>query len=316
MQLLKKNDNATPYLKALLILGGAVLFLRLLLWTDTFHSSLLYIAWPFGLSMVLYYCTPHTDASSWKRRFWNNLRVSLIFLLASSIILMEGYVCVLMFMPIFFIGVLISFVAYYLLDRYGKGSLNAHIIPLVVALISLEGVTDATTFNRYNEVIHSQIVQSSISDIKQRLEKPEKPKAARHWMLSIFPMPKTIGTVSLGEGEIRTYEFEYHRWFATNTHKGNIQVTFVNVEYNRFKTKIEDTSYIAGYMKIHDTELTLDPISENETRVTLKIAFDRMIDPIWYFEPLQRFVVEKGAEYFVKNLLIQNSQVDDVITKE
>lgn len=307
MQLLNKKDNATLYLQALLILGGAVLFLRLLLWTDTFHTSLLYIAWPFGLSLVIYYFTPHTDGSSWRKRFWNNVRISMIFLLASSLILMEGYICVVMFLPIFFAGVLIAFIAFYLRNRFGKGSINAHIVPLVVALVSLEGVTDATTFNRYNEVTHTQVVQSSLADIRQRLEKPAKPKAARHWMLSIFPMPKTIGTVSLDEGEIRTYEFEYHRWFAANTHKGKLEVTFLKVENNRFKTRIDDTSYISGYMKLHGTELTLDPISETETRVTLKIAFDRVLDPIWYFEPMQRFAVEKGADYFVKNLLGQNA---------
>lgn len=303
MEFLKKNDRATPYFKGILILGASVLFLRLLISTNSFHSSLLYVAWPFGLSMVLYYFTPQTDDSTWKKRFWNNLRICMIVLFASSLILMEGYVCVIMFMPIFFLGVLVAFISYYLLNRYGKGSINAQIIPIIVALISLEGVTEATTFDRHNEVTHTQIVQSSVEDIKQHLESPAKPKAKRHWMLWLFPMPKTIGTVSLAEGEIRTYEFEYHRWLATNTHKGNIQVTFNKVENNRFKTTIKDTSYIAGYMKLNGTELILEPISKNETRVTLKISFDRMLDPVWYFEPMQRFAVKKGAKYFIENLL-------------
>lgn len=303
MAFFNEHDRATPYFKLLLSFGLSLFFIRLLIWTDTFHSSLLYIAWPFGLSMILYYFTPQIDGSTWVRRFWNNLRIGLIFLFGSSLVLMEGYVCVIMFMPIFFISFLFGFISDYFFHRYGKGTMNAHVIPFIVALVSLEGATDVTTFNRYNEVTHTQIIASSVADIKRRIERPAEPKAKRHWMLWLFPMPKKVGSARLDEGETRTYEFEYHRWFATNTHRGNIEVTFAKVADNHFRTTIKDTSYIASYMKLHGTELTLDPINENETRVTLKVAFDRAIDPVWYFEPLQRFVVKKGASYFVKNLL-------------
>ena len=101
MYLLKPDDNASVILVILTLIGVAVLAVRLLIWTDTFHSGLLYIAWPFVLSLALYYFTPTTEGTSWKRRFWNNLRVSMIVMLACSLILMEGYVCVVMFMPIF-----------------------------------------------------------------------------------------------------------------------------------------------------------------------------------------------------------------------
>ena len=298
-----ENDGASFALKSFFLLGASVLFVRFLLWSDTFHSGLLYIAWPFVLSLAVYYFTPHTDGASWKKQLWNNFRYSLILVLASSLILMEGYVCVVMALPIFFVGFLIAFIWRYLSHRFGKGSLNAHIIPIIVAIISIEGVTEFTTFDRYNEVSHTQVVRASVEDIKKRLENPTPPKAKRHWMLSIFPMPKKIGTTRLEQGEVRTYEFEYHRWFATNTHRGNIQVSFAKVSDNRFETTINDTSYIAGYMKLHGTKLQLDPINENETRVTLKVAFDRAIDPVWYFEPLQRFVVKKGAAYFITNIM-------------
>ena len=303
MKFLKQNDKANLPLLIVTLVGISVLVLRLLIWTDKFHSGLLYIAWPFALSLALYYFTPHTDGKSWKKRFWNNLRISMIILLASSVMLMEGYVCVVMFLPIFFFFVLVAFFAFYAYHRFGKGSIQAQIIPFIVVLASLEGVTNATTFNRYNEVTYSQVVQTDIGTIKERLERPPEPQGKRHWILALFPMPRTIGSVVLEEGAVRTYEFEYHRWFAANTHSGQINVTFVEVSNNRVKTTIEDTSYISGYLKLHGTELTLEPVSETATRVTLNIEFDRMIDPVWYFEPLQRFAVEKSARYFIEALL-------------
>ncbi|MDA7946250.1 MAG: hypothetical protein MPJ78_02095 [Hyphomicrobiaceae bacterium] len=298
-----KSDRATSVLRTLIAIGVSVIAIRGLVFTKTFHSGLLYIGWPFLLSLMIYYFMPQADGTTWRGRFWNNVRLSMIVMFASSLILMEGYVCVIMFMPIFFVGVFLAFLSQYLKHRYGSGSINAHIIPVCVAFIALEGVTDATTFNRYNEVSYTRLVQSDVETIKRRLAKPPTPKGDRHWLISIFPMPKKIGTVRLGEGEVRTYQFEYHRWFATNTHRGDIRVTLEKVDDHHLTTTIEDTSYIANYMKLHGTELMLEPVGNAQTRVTLKIAFDRMIDPVWYFEPLQRFAVKKSAEYFITNLL-------------
>lgn len=114
----------------------------------------------------------------------------------------------------------------------------------------------------------------------------------------------------MNEGDIRTYEFVYHRWFATNTHRGAINVTFVEVDDYRIKTSIKDTSYIANYLKLQGTELTLEPVNSGSTRVTLKIRFERMIDPVWYFGPLERFAVEKAAKYFIREIL---GKVPDVL---
>ncbi len=300
---LKRSDRASFVLLTLIAIGVSVLLIRILIFTNTFHTALLYIAWPFILSVMIYYFTPQTDGTTWRKRFWNNVRMSMIVLFGSSLVLMEGYICVIMLMPIFFVGVLVSFISQYLKHRYGGGSINAHIIPICVALISLEGVTEATTFDRYNEVSHTELVQSDVETIKRRLSRPPKPEGDRHWPISIFPMPKKIGTVRLGEGEVRTYEFEYHRWFATNTHRGNIRVTLAKVDDHHLTTTIEDTSYIANYLRLHGTELMLEPVTDTQTRVTLKVAFDRMIDPVWYFGPLERFAVRKSAQYFIINLL-------------
>ena len=49
-------------------------------------------------------------------------------------------------------------------------------------------------------------------------------------------------------------------------------------------------------------------VSPTETRVTLSVAYDRMIDPVWYFGPLQRFAVEKGARYFIEGLLSNDAK--------
>ncbi len=300
---IREGDGSTNVLIVVVLVGVSVLTLRLLIYTDTFNSALLYIAWPFGLSLALYYLTPHTDGTSWMKRCWNNFRTATIALLACSLMLMEGYVCVLMALPIFFFAFLIAFFVAYANDKWGKKKLTVQLLPALVLLVSLEGVTDFTTVPRFNEVVHSQIVPTNVATIKQRLATPPKPRGNRNWLISVFPMPKTIGTLGLNVGDVRIYEFVYHRWFSTNTHTGRLSVTLVEAETHRFKTKIEDTSYIAGYMKLHGTELLLEPVGDSATRVTLTVRYDRAIDPAWYFGPLQRYAVEKASEYFIKALL-------------
>lgn len=301
-----RDDPATHFLLWTIVLGAAVLAARLLVTTGTFHSGLLYIAWPFGLSLALYALTPITDGTTWKKRFWNNFRSSTILVLASSIVLQEGYVCVVMALPLFFIGFLFSFFAQYLQHKFGKRSVSVHLFPLAIVLLSLEGVTSATTFERYNEVTYSKVVAASSATIKHRLSRQLKAKGQRHWILSIFPMPKSIGALTLKTGDVRIYKFVYHRWFAANTHHGEMRVTVVSANDHRIKTKIKDTSYIATYLKIHGTELLLEPVDDESTKITLTIAFDRNLDPIWYFGPLQRYAARHALKFFVEEFLAKD----------
>ena len=80
-------------------------------------------------------------------------------------------------------------------------------------------------------------------------------------------------------------------------------MTLDEVTNTHIKTSIQDESYISNYMTLHGTELAFEPISSEETLVSLTIHFDRMLDPVWYFEPLERFAVKKSAEFLVNELL-------------
>lgn len=303
MPIIKLGDRATTSLIILTSIGVFVIAARVLIWTDKFHTGLLYIAVPFGLSVALYYLTPDTDGTTWKRRFWNNLRHSMIVMFAASLLLMEGYVCVVVFIPIFVFFAIVAFLNSYLRSRDRNGRVNVYVVPAIVMLLSLEGTSEVTTFNRYNEVSYSQVIQTDVERIKERLTQPINLRGDRHWVLSVFPMPRHIGTVRLNAGEVRKYDFVYHRWFVTNSHAGSVDVTFTEVGVDRIKTTINDNSYISNYMKLRGTEFAFDPLGEARTKVTLTIKFERLLDPVWYFEPLQRFAVRKGAEYFINQIL-------------
>ena len=315
MPILKLGDRTTTSLIILTAIGVFVIAARLLIWTDTFHSGLLYIAWPFTLSLMLYYLTSDGEGTSWKVRFWNNTRYSLIVIFSASLILMEGYICVVMSLPIIFLIIFLAFLSTYLHNRSGPGRVNTYLLPFLVLMMSLEGVSEATTFNRYNEVTTSQIIEADVARIRERLTHPVVLQSDRRWILALFPLPHRVSTLALEPGEMRRYQFAYHRWFVTNTHSGTISVRLEEVDSRHIKTTIEDSSYLSNYLRLHGSEFRFQPLSKTQTRVSLTIKFDRLLDPLWFFEPLQRFAVKKGAAFFLDQVLGGQNRTREPQTK-
>ncbi len=168
---------------------------------------------------------------------------------------------------------------------------------------SLEGVLPATSFERYNEVSVTQIVNADISTIKERLKQPIHLSENRNLFLKLFPLPQNIQAETLNQGDVHQLDFVYHRWFATNTHEGSMKVKLAHVSDFSIETEIDDTSYISNYMQLHGTKLQFKPLSAGQTEVTLQIQFDRKLDPFWYFEPLQRFAIEQSAAYLIDEMI-------------
>jgi len=300
----KNSDKLKNYLRIVSIIGFALIIIRTLLYTKYDRTGLLYIAVPFTISWAIYYFIPHTDGSNLLKRLSNHIRTNLIILLSVSLILMEGYICVIMLMPIYFFISMASFISAELIRKKSSSkSVKVYVLPLIIILTSLEGTSSFTTFNRYNEVTHSKIINADIPAIKKMLSAPRKLEGKRHFLVSIFPLPTNIvDSVVLKEGNKRKYDFIYHRWITGNTHKGSMVMTIDKVADNYIKTNISDESYLSNYLKFHSSEIKFEPINRSSTRVSLTISFDRLLDPSWYFQPLERFAVKKGLEFYLNQI--------------
>lgn len=266
-------------------------------------SALLYVGLPILISTLLIFFTSARPNNHWKNRYWNNARYSLIIMLGSSILLFEGFICILMYMPIHF---LIFSIVYLFHKNYkeNSGKLNSHVLPIILIIISLEGTHSSLSYERYNEVSATQIVNISIKDIKNNLIKPIKLDHDRHWFLEIFPMPYQINAGTLNEGDIHEIYFRYHRWFFTNTHEGKMLLKIHKVDENTVETEfVKDSSYISTYLELLGTTIQFNPIDEINTRVTLSIRFNRKLDPAWYFAPLERYGIKQTAKYLISDII-------------
>lgn len=283
------------------IIVVASVAMHLILRSDLNGSALLYVGVPTVIAGLLILTDSKKPSTSWKRRTLSLMKYSLIIMLASSAVLFEGFLCVVMFMPIYFgIILIISFVRMAYEHSKSRNKMHFHILPLILVVAALEGTHPELSFNRYNEVTSTKVVNLSINQIKQNLIKPVDLDQNRNWFLALFPMPYQFEANSLTEGEVHTIHYRYHRWFVTNTHEGYTKIKVAEVSDNKVRMDIiEDTSYTSNYINAHGTEINLTPIDGKTTQVELTVKYERLLDPAWYFDPLQRYATGLLGEYLI-----------------
>ncbi|NRB38075.1 MAG: hypothetical protein HRU20_06355 [Pseudomonadales bacterium] len=306
------DADKRQWLVLILLIAGFSLGVRLLSHYHFETTALLYVGMPMGIAVTLILFTGDSASVNWKLRYWNHLRAATIVMLGSSVILFEGFLCVLMFLPIYFTVVLFIFLVeciYRALKKDNKATLPVHILPLLLLASSMEGTLPQLSFPRFNEVSYSKVVDADIQQIKLNLQKPINLGEDMPAFLSLFPMPYAVEAETLKAGDIHRSYFRYHRWFVTNTHEGYMDIKLVEVGDRHIRTEVvADTSYLSNYLTLHGTLIELEPLADNKTRVTLKVSYKRKLDPAWYFGPLERFAVKQTAGYLIDKVIARKEQ--------
>jgi len=262
-------------------------------------SALLYIGLPTIIALAF------ATTSSSKTIMGSTLKAITFVILISGPLLQEGYICMIMAAPIFYIaGALAAWIFGHFRDKKKNMSrLNMFVLPSLLLLMSMEGVFDATSFNRFNTVEHVQIIDGSVSDIKKRMAGTRSLSAPDSLFAKIFPRPDMVNANGLSVGDRQWIDVSYFKWIYWNEKRGRVQFEVVehNDYYLRFKPA-GDTSYFSSYLTWKDTTVSFQPITDNRTRVTWRISFQRDIDPAWYAQPLQRYAVTEAAKVLVGSL--------------
>ena len=291
-----------------LLVGIASIAVRLLIEYEFDTTALLYISIPYAISLVLAFVLPRKKNDTWWRGYADHSLSALIVFLASSIVLFEGFICVLFFLPIYFLVVSLAFAVQWIIvsRKRRRGKTVVSILPALILLSSLEGTTDSLSVSRDNQVIVTKTVNMSAEQILENIATPFDLRKERHWMLALFPMPHTIEAGSLNPGDVHYVHTRYHRWFVTNTHDGELHLQIVDVQPDRVRTRIlHDSTFFSSYLTILGTEITLNKISAGETMIALRIDYRRKLDPAWYFHPLQEFGVARMGEFLIDEVMIR-----------
>ena len=296
------------------IIGVASLAIRQLYDRNFIDNAFLYVAIPFIISFLLFHF-----ARKGNRGFGGHVLDATIIMLASSAFLFEGFICVLFFYPIYILFVSISYASSSASEKRkenGEGShLKSSFVPLIVAVMALEGTAPSTSFERKNTVTRSFIIDADVKTIQNNMAEPFELPKERPWFISVFPIPVATRAGSLEQGDIHEMDFVYKRWFFTNIKSGQIALRIDTVNDQRIETTlIKNTSYLSTYLNIKGSEIDFIPLKDGRTRVDLTMRYERLLDPAWYFGPLQKYASIQMCDYFVENVYAKNVQFERLKT--
>jgi hypothetical protein len=299
------------WIRYILVIGFFFLVTRLILDSDFAQTSLLYCLVPYCVSVAIYMFWPQPKGRYRWQRFGRHMFSAMIVMLATSALLFEGFLCVLLFMPIYIFFAAINFAIGPKEWPVKKTSdvFRVSITPLIIAVISLEGVNSTVSFEREHSVTRSKIVSLTPAQINENLSRPIHLDAERPAFISIFPLPSHVEAGSLKEGDIHKAHFIYKRWGmdGVNVKTGETWLKLAAVEPLHIKTRVvKDTSYFAHYLTIHGTDIRLSPLSETETEIALTIHYRRELDPAWYFGPLQKLAIQQSGDYLIDHVIARS----------
>ena len=307
------KQNAKPvWIRFLLIIGIATLLTRLALDSRFGTSALFYCLVPYTIGIILFLFVPQPQGYSKPQRFARHMLSASVVMLASSAILFEGFLCVIMAAPIYLIFAGLAFAIGPKHPGYEPKNVGdvfrVSAVPLLVALLSLEGLTDTTSFPREEVITRSAIVNLSPAEIHANLAQPVHMDAERSAFLSLFPLPDRVETGGFAQGQTHKAFFTYRRWGWWNVHKGETHLHMKTVEPLRIETEVtRDDSYFSHYLTVHGTRIDLAPQADGRTEVTLTLRYRRDLDPAWYFGPMQRRAMGESAEYLIANVIGKDS---------
>jgi len=280
------------------------LTMRVLMAQKLYHSSILYVLIPFLISVAItFFRSPKPLTTRW-RKYLSHIATATTILLSTSILIGEGFICILFFAPIYLFIVTLTYIASAIANKNSKYSM---IFPALVLAMSVEGINPDLSLPRHTYAQVKQTTSLSPEQLKNNIAKEFTLDKKRYWLLSIFPMPYQIDAGSLNPGDVHTVYTRYHRWFFTNTHEGKAELLIEDVGEHHIKTRVlSDTTYFSNYLSGTGTEILLEPNATGGTDITLRLHYRRNLDPAWYFHPLQKFGVSKMGELIMSQLMLRD----------
>lgn len=264
---------------------------RILVLGQKEQSALMFIGLPTALAMLIAFLPRSTSATGMI------MKGITLFLLLLGILLIEGFICILMAAPFFYaVGFIVGIFADKARARREFEKQFKVVVLPVLLLMSLEGVAGILSFPREEAVTVSSDVDLTPDAARARLSKgPQFVLAELPMFLKLgFPTPRRIEGQGLETGD----EWLIH--FAGGEGKpGDLSARVVESGPHHIRVvRLSDTSHVAHWMDWQDAEWRITP-TEAGSRVTLTMRYRRLLDPAWYFKPIERYGVEKAGEYFL-----------------
>lgn len=285
------SKRRIPYMALIIATAMASVGYRLLVSTHVEQTALMFIGLPTMLAVLLSYLPSSKTATGMI------FRGITLFLLLLGILLIEGFICILMAAPLFYA---IGFIIGIFVDRARvQKDMNRFRVVLfpTLMLMSLEGVTGWLSFPRDEVIVVEHWTPLDEAAAWEQLSRgPEFDLKSLPGFLKLgFPMPREIEGSGLEPGDT----WRIH--FAGGEGKpGDLTAEVVESGDGHARVvKVDDTSHIAHWLDWQEAEWQLSP-QAGGTRITLMMRYERLLDPAWYFKPIERYGVKLAGTYFLE----------------
>ena len=232
-----------------------------------------------------------------------------IALLVSLLFLWEGMLCVMMSAPLFYaVAIAITAFVEFFRDRDRNRiiTLRSCAFLLLVAPMTLEGVTDFTTVNREDSVTATRIVAASADAVRRALLDP--PRFDRGLPLILragFPSPVATRVEPDASGTRWVIQMRGGEMLLNGMEPRTGDLTLRLEESRPGLVRwhvLSDTSHMTHFLLWRDIAVHYEPLDANTTRVTWTIRYLRALDPEWYFGPMERYAVQRAADYLIDSV--------------
>lgn len=292
----------------ILAVGVAGLFFHFLILAELKQTALLYIGLPTIIAALISFTYKPKSARG------VTMTAITIGVLLSGILFSEGIVCMIMALPLFYIigaiGVYLFTLIRSLTSREPEvkkneaaSTLHIHVlIALPLVLMSFEGTHKLLSFERAQEVRVERQIPATSAEIENALRQPADFEQQLPLFLQLgFPKPAAEiheADNAAEQGASRIIPFAMNERNAGTLH---LHVSERSASHIIFSVE-KNTTPVANWLALHETEVRWVEMETGSTTVTWIFRYERLLDPAWYFGPLEKYGVTKAAEYLIETV--------------
>lgn len=275
---------------ALAVAASAAAY-RLLVDQALEQTSLLFIGIPTLLAVMLAMAPPAGTGLGVA------MRTTTFALLFSGIALGEGFICVIMAAPLFYLIVYLGFLIVGWFKSSRGGLRCAAWLPLI--LMSFEGVTPDLSFAREEQIARDTVIAVTPEAFANKLSQQLDFDAPVPTYLRMgFPQPIRTQGDGLEIGDTRVIHMAGGEGEPGDL---TLEVAEKGDRWVRFRCT-SDTSHVSHWLDWRDIVVTWQPEGLEGTRVHTEVRYTRRLDPGWYFGPWERYAVGLAADFAIASI--------------
>jgi len=217
-----------------------------------------------------------------------------LFLGLSGILLGEGFICILMAAPVFY---LVAVVIGLLVDWYKtRGHVLSCLVILAVIQLSTEGTLPSLSFTREEVVTTERIVAATPQQIDSALSTAPRLGGDLPAYLRLgFPRPVSATLYGSAPGDRNVIHFA-----GGEGKPGDLVLQIAEHRPGLLDYRaLSDTSHVAHWLAWEESKVEWEPLDASHTRVRWTLRYRRLLDPAWYFRPWERYAVRLTAQQLI-----------------